>query len=561
MNWKAQEIPSREAISSIMKSLNIGEELAILLIQRGIADFDTAKKFFRPRIEDLHDPFLMKDMEKAIVRIEQALAENQKIMIYGDYDVDGTTAVSLVYQFFSQFTSNIIYYIPDRYKEGYGVSFLGIDYAAQNGVSLIIALDCGIKSIYHVEYAAAKKVDFIICDHHLPGEKIPDAAAVLDPKRHDCEYPFKELSGCGIGYKLCQAYIEKNNLDPESLYQYLDLVCISIASDIVQIADENRVLAYYGLKKLSENPCVGLNALMEFYTRKKEYTISDIVFSLGPRINAAGRIADANAAVRLLIEKDASKVADFAKVLNDRNIERREFDSNITEEALKMIDTDPFLKASRSTVVFNENWHKGVVGIVASRLIEKHYRPTIVLTESEGKLTGSARSVKGFDVHAAIEACSHLLLQFGGHTHAAGLSLEPAKYSLFREEFEKIVSSTISEESLTPCMNYDLELIIDRIDDKFWRILKQFSPFGPGNMNPVFMSSRVRDTGFGKIVGNNHLKLNITQGAKTIPAIAFGMGEYLEKIKGKNFDILYHIEENFYNNVVSLQLMIKDIKV
>lgn len=561
MNWKAQEIPSREAISSIMKSLNIGEELAILLIQRGIEDFDTAKKFFRPRIEDLHDPFLMKDMEKAIIRIEEALANNHKIMIYGDYDVDGTTAVSLVYQFFSQHSSNIIYYIPDRYKEGYGVSFQGIDYAAQNGVSLIIALDCGIKSNYHVEYAAAKKVDFIICDHHLPGEKIPAAIAVLDPKRPDCEYPFKELSGCGIGFKLCQAFIEKNNLDPNTLYQYLDLVCISIASDIVQIADENRVLAYFGLKKLSENPCVGLNALMEFYTRKKEYTISDIVFSLGPRINAAGRIADANAAVRLLIEKDPNKVADFAKVLNDRNLERREFDSNITEEALKMIDTDPFLKASRSTVVYNENWHKGVVGIVASRLIEKHYRPTIVLTESEGKLTGSARSVKGFDVHAAIEACSHLLLQFGGHTHAAGLSLEPAKFTLFREEFEKIVSSTISEDSLTPCINYDLELIIDRIDDKFWRILKQFSPFGPGNMNPVFMSSRVKDTGLAKIVGNNHLKLNITQGAKTIPAIAFGMGEYLEKIKGKNFDILYHIEENFYNNVASLQLMIKDIKV
>ncbi len=563
LRWMPKPQPDTQLVEHLSAQLNIGDSLASLLVMRGIVTFEEARRFFRPQHSDLHDPFLMKDMDKAIERIEKAIAANERIMVYGDYDVDGTTSVAVVYSFFRKIYSNIEYYIPDRYKEGYGISELGIDYAAESGITLIVALDCGIKSCDKIEYAKQKGVEFIICDHHLPGDTLPDAAAVLDPKRADCEYPFKELSGCGIGFKLCQAYCEKNSTDIEELYEYLDLVAVSIASDLVKITDENRVLAYFGLQKIAENPHSGLRALLEFYKPKEEYSISDLVFSVGPRINAAGRVAHAEAAVQLLTETDIIKAREFAQVLNQQNTERKEFDSNTTDEALSMIEADSAFGTRFSNVLFNSNWHKGVIGIVASRLIEKYYKPTIILTESEGKVTGSARSVNGFDIHAAIDACGHLLLHYGGHNHAAGLSLLPENLPAFLNEFERIVKDTIDEHSLHPTIDYDAEIDLTDITGKFTRILKQFSPFGPGNMNPVFLTRdlKVKD-GMARVVGNNHLKLTVTDTDEIISfdAIAFDFGTYCKTLLDGTFDLCYTIEENTFNGKTTLQFNIKDIK-
>lgn len=565
LKWIAKNMPNPQTVDQLSAQLNVGEPLAKLLVSRGINTFDEAKNFFRPQFTDLHDPFLMKDMDKAVERIEKAIAKGEKIMVYGDYDVDGTTSVAVTYSFFKKFHDKIEYYIPDRYKEGYGISTLGIDYAADNDITLIIALDCGIKSVDKIDYANEKGIDFIICDHHLPGDEIPKAAAVLDPKRPDCDYPFKELSGCGVGFKLCQAYTDKNDIDYNELTEFIDLVAVSIAADLVKITDENRTLAHFGLKKIAEDPHPGLKSLLEFYAEKKEYTISDLVFSVGPRINAAGRVAHAHAAVQVLTAQNIEEAREFSQVLNQQNTERKEFDQNTTDEALTMMEEDCTNQTRYSTVLFNPNWHKGVIGIVASRLIEKYYKPTIILTESEGKITGSARSVNGFDIHSAIDSCSHLLEHYGGHFHAAGLTLLPENLQAFQSEFENVVSTNITEKSLHPSIDYDIEVDLIDITSKFCRILKQFGPFGPGNMSPVFRSRdlKLRD-GLCKVVGKNHLKFTVTDADEIInfDAIAFGFGDYCGKLRSaSSFDLCYAIEENHFNGRTTMQFKVKDIKV
>jgi single-stranded-DNA-specific exonuclease len=502
-------------------------------------------------------------MDKAIERIDKAIANKEKILIYGDYDVDGTTAVATVYSFFSNRYDRLDYYIPDRYTEGYGISFMGIDWAANNGFSLIISLDCGIKAIDKVSYAANKGVDFIICDHHLPGDELPEAVAILNPKQKDCPYPFKELSGCGIGFKLLHAYSIKHHIAFDEVEQYIDLAAVSVCADLVPILDENRVIVHYGLKRLKQNPNNGLKALLSTYQDRPDYTVNDIVFFIGPRINAAGRIADAKDAVRLMISKDVNEARAIAELVNQHNLERRNFDSTITEHAFDMVKKDESFHERKSTVLFHNEWHKGVIGIVASRLIEKYYRPTVILTESNGMATGSARSVEGFDLYHAIEQCADLLEQYGGHTHAAGLTLRLEKLNDFAERFESIVASTITERSLTPEIEYDAEIPLRLITSKFYQVLNQFAPFGPGNMNPVFMSRNVWDVGDAMIVGNNHLKLTLTQAddARVYKAIAFGLGEHYEKVsQGISFDMCYTIEENHFNGHTNLQLNIKDIQ-
>ncbi|MBS1525734.1 MAG: single-stranded-DNA-specific exonuclease RecJ [Bacteroidetes bacterium] len=560
--WAFGEKPDNADVKKLADELAIDPVLSTLLIQRGIHSFDGARYYFRPDLRHLHDPFLMTDMEKAVRRIEDALAAGEKILVYGDYDVDGTTAVSLVYSFFKKRGENIDYYIPDRYKEGYGVSQQGIDYAAENGFTLIIALDCGIKSVDKIAYANELGIDFIICDHHLPGSELPDAVAVLDPKRPDCEYPYKELSGCGIGFKLVQAYSEKNNIPFEEVSCYLDLVAVSIACDIVHITGENRVLAYFGLQKLNSDPCVGLKALMGVAGRPTDYTISNVVFLLGPRINAAGRIDDARHAVELLISCHEEAAVEKGLLINEQNIERKGHDLSITDEALGMIESDEVMIARKSTVLFSERWHKGVIGIVASRLTEKYYRPTIVLTRSNGHIAGSARSVLGFDLYEALYACRDLLIQFGGHKYAAGLTLHPENLAAFSDRFEQVVGSTITETQLIQEIRIDCELELKQIEPKFFRILNQFAPFGPGNMAPVFMSSNVKVAGYAGLAGEQHLKMAVTQnGSPVFDCIAFGMGEHLYMVNnGKPFDICYTIEENVWRDKRSIQLNIKGIR-
>lgn len=562
--WKIKEKAETAIIRKLTAELGIDTILANILAQRGITDFDTAKDFFRPALTHLHDPFLMKDMDKAISRIETAIKKNEKILIYGDYDVDGTTAVALVFTFFKNIHKNIDYYIPDRYGEGYGVSFKGIDWAKENGYSLIIALDCGIKSIDKVEYANQRNIDFIICDHHRPGNELPKAIAVLDPKRNDCNYPFKELSGCGIGLKLVQAYLVKNNLPFEQLEPYLDLAVVSIAADIVPVTGENRVLAYYGLKRFNSDPRPGFKAMLELANIKRELTVSDLVFIIGPRINAAGRIENGKKAVELLISDNSASALLSGQNINITNTQRRDLDVKITEHALSMIDNNDALIDRKTTVLFHNEWHKGVIGIVASRLIEKYYRPTIVLTESNGMATGSARSVKDFDVYEAIEACSELLEQFGGHKYAAGLTLKLENVAAFQNKFEEVVNATIEDHMLIPEIEIDDTLRFNDINQKFLRILKQLAPFGPGNMSPVFLTTNVVDSGNICIVGNNHLKMNI-QDAKdpkeTFAAIAFGMGHLFNDIyQRKPFNVCYTIEEHEWNGKTTLQLNVKDIK-
>lgn len=559
--WVQAEAGDKETRDLLAQQLNIDLSLAEVLVQRGIETFDEARYFFRPSLKDLHDPFLMKDMDKAIERIDLALASQERILIYGDYDVDGTTAVTLAYSFFKQFTTAIEYYIPDRHKEGYGISKQGIDYAAEHQFTLIIALDCGIKSIDMIDYANTLGVDFIICDHHLPGSTLPAAVAVLDPKRADCSYPFKELAGCGIGFKLAQAYCMTHGLAADCYQKYMDLVMVSIAADIVPVVDENRILAFHGLIQLNTNPCTGLKALMETTGRKKSFTLTDVVFTLAPRINAAGRMDHAREAVKMMLceEKESADVQSL--LINLQNTERKTSDQNITAEALELIGTCEILMNKKTTVVYNEGWNKGVIGIVASRLTETYFRPTIVLTHSNGYLTGSARSVPGFDLYEALLSCSDLLVQFGGHKFAAGLSILPENLDKFSERFEQTVAATITEEMLCPEIGIDTEIHLNQITAKFQRIIAQMAPFGPGNMAPVFVSHGLELVGRVFIVGDNHIKLSVKQQNSPIfDCIGFGLVEYEHILmQGKPFSMCYTIEENIWKEQHRIQLNIKGI--
>jgi len=577
--WVFKQQSDAQVVNHLAEVLSIGKPLAGLLAQRGIRTYEEAKFFFRPLLEHLHDPFLMKDMDRAVERVLKAIQNNEKILIYGDYDVDGTTAVALVYSYLKKyFKKRIEFYIPDRYDEGYGISYKGIDHAAEHNINLVIALDCGIKAVEKIAYANERHVDFIICDHHRPGDQLPPAVAVLDTKRSDCNYPFKELSGAGVGFKLISALAGKLNDSFEELINYLDLVAVSIAADIVPITGENRVLAYYGLRQLNTNPRPGFESVLKYANvvrreggadkngniLNRVLTISDLVFLIGPRINAAGRIEKASDSVRLLLADKTSHAEKLAEAINDMNTERRSLDNQITEEALAMIENNQMLKTAKSTVLFNENWHKGVIGIVASRLTDNYYRPTIILTRSNNFITGSARSVKNFDVYDAIDHCSGLLEHFGGHMYAAGLSLKPENLDAFRQKFNQYVSDHIDEELLIPEIEIDLPILFSDITAKFMRILKQFSPFGPGNMAPVFVSEQVIDTGRSKIVGQKHLKLSLmqkTSRSAAVSGIAFQQAHHFERIRsGDPFSIVYHLEENEWKNKISLQLNVKDIK-
>ena len=561
MRWTLKTAPNKKKVNQLSNDLSVDPILASLLVQRNIDSFKKAKEFFRPSLEDLHDPFLLKDMDKAVSRIEKAIIDNENILIYGDYDVDGTTSVSLVSSYLKTITNHIATYIPDRYDEGYGISYQGIDFASDNNFSLIIALDCGIKAIEKVSYATQKNVDFIICDHHKPGDKIPKALAVLNPKRVDCTYPYKELCGCGVGFKLVHALASKRDQTIEDIQQYLDLVATAIAADIVPITGENRILTYYGLEVINSNPRNGIKAIIH-QINKKKLTITDVVFIIAPRINAAGRIKHGNYAVELLTEMNYEAALDFAASIEKFNLERKELDKKITYEALQQIESANE-KEKFSTVVYSENWHKGVIGIVASRLIESFYRPTLVFTKSGNKLAASARSVKGFDVYEALNECSEFIEQFGGHKYAAGLTLDPKNYSAFKNKFEEVVKATIDKKLLIPEITIDLELELSEITPKFFRILQQMGPFGPQNMKPVFKTTSVRDNGYGKTVGSDksHLKLSIIDGAdkKTYNAIGFGLGNKIKSIKG-DFDIAYSLDENEWKGNTSIQLILKDLK-
>ena len=567
--WLTKSFPDsaeqRIAIEALTQSLGISSFLAALLVQRGVTTYDEARAFFRPGTEHLHDPFLMKDMDRAIERLETALRPEkpEKILIYGDYDVDGTTSVALVYSFLKKYHAHIDYYIPDRYTEGYGISRQGIEWAAANGFTLIIALDCGIKSVERVDEAKALGVDFIICDHHRPGAQLPDAAAVLDPKRDDCSYPYDELSGCGVGFKLLQAFCLNRQIGLDALYPHLDLVAVSIASDIVPLTGENRVLAYYGLQYINSTPRTGLKALIKIAGFSRALDITNLVFGLGPRINAAGRIQHAKAAVQLLLADSEADADAFAMAINKHNNSRREFDSSMTEQALAMIRDSEALTQAKSTVLFDASWHKGVIGIVASRCIEHFHRPTVILTQSNNKAAGSARSVPGFDVYEAIEECADLLEQFGGHTFAAGMTLRVDNVEAFQQKFEEVVSRTIKEEHLTPQIDVDLPLDFSEITDKFVRIVRQMGPFGPHNMQPTFMTENVYLVSEPTIMKEKHLKISVRQSRSghTLTAVGFGLAHMADQLQpGEPFSICYQVEQNFFNGNVSLQLMLKDIK-
>ena len=564
--WIQAEIPSKEEIAVLKDSINVNRIIATLLCQRGVRDFETAKKFFRPTLDLLHDPFLFKDMVKAVERIELAIEKGQKIMVYGDYDVDGTTSVAIMFSFLGEFTTEIEYYIPDRYKEGYGVSKAGIDYAAQNKFSLIISLDCGIRSENLVEYSNSKGIDFIICDHHLPGETLPPALAILDAKVPGESYPFKELSGCGVGFKLIQALCISMKLPDEMYLQYLDLVAVSTCCDIVPIVDENRVIVKYGLEKLNQNPSLGLKVLKESCINKKELITSDVVFYIGPRINAVGRLYDAKTAVKLLIVKNEEEAIDYAEILNSTNTERKGIDETITAQALEMISNDKFHSNRFSNVLFHPDWHKGVIGIVASRIIEHHYRPTIVLGFSDGKISGSARSIKGFDIHEALIECSDLLLQFGGHTHAAGLSLLPENLPLFIEKFDEVASRKLTRDMLQASITYDLEISPNEITPSLIKLLKQFEPYGPGNMTPTFYAQKFKDSGYAKQMGggNAHLSLNFQNPNFETPikGVAFKQGEKYDSIKtGRSFEAIFSIQEEEFNGRTNVQFNIRDLRL
>ena len=562
MRWNLSPKQNLETVTHLAQALGIDPLLSSLLVQRGITTFNQAKRFFRPSLEELHDPFLMQDMDLAVKRIQQAIEAQENILVYGDYDVDGTTSVALLSSYLKTYYPNIATYIPDRYDEGYGVSYKGIDFAQDNDITLIIALDCGIKAIEKVAYASKKGIDFIICDHHRPGAKLPKAVAVLDPKRDDCSYPYKELCGCGVGFKLIQALGSERGQTIEDLLLYLDLVATAIGADIVPVTGENRVLAYYGLQVINSNPRVGYQAILK-QVNKSTLTITDVVFIIAPRINAAGRMKHGNHAVRLLVESDLEKAAQWASEIELFNADRKDADKQITKEALAQI-----IKASEqennTTVVYKEHWHKGVIGIVASRLIETYYRPTLVFTKSGDKLAASARSVKGFDVYNALEGCAQYIEQFGGHKYAAGLTLQEKDYPDFKAQFEKVVSKTIDPKLLNPEINIDAQLDLAAITPKFHRILKQFAPFGPGNRQPVFMTQNLKDTGYGKCVGadKTHLRLTVKQvNSEAIVGIGFGLGDKKDTAcSDTSFKAVYCIDENLWQGKVSLQLRIKDIQ-
>ncbi len=554
-------------VQHLIDVLGIDNILAGLLAQRGITDFESAKAFFRPSYELLYSPFLMKDMQRAVDRINHAIRHRERIMVYGDYDVDGTTSVAMVYSFLKKIYPNVEYYIPDRYTEGYGISYKGIDTAVAGGCKLIISLDCGIKSVEKINYANSKSVDFIICDHHYPGAVLPTAFAILNPKRADCNYPYKELSGCGVGFKMLQALAQTNKIPVEDVYEYIDLVAVSIASDIVSMDGENRVLTALGIQKLNENPVQGLKTIIKICGLEGiPKQVEDIVFKIGPRINAAGRMESGNHAVRLLTSDDEKAAREFGAEIDRFNDTRRNIDSDITCQALRMLAADPEQEYRKTTVLFNPDWHKGVVGIVASRLIETYYRPTIILTKSNGLATGSARSVDGFDLYKAIDSCSDLLENFGGHMYAAGITLKLENIQEFSRRFEEFVASAITEDQLVPTVDIDWMIDFPDITPKFVRILKQFQPFGPDNMSPVFLTRRVVDTGSSKMVGKcgEHLKLEIHQENNpdiVFPAIGFQLGEHYQSIRsGDPFDICYTIEENTFRGKTVIQLQIKDIK-
>jgi single-stranded-DNA-specific exonuclease len=565
--WKILPEPDQVLVESLSGELNIDEALSSLLVQRGIKDFDEARNFFRPSLEGLHNPFLMKDMDKAIRRIKAALDNNEKILVYGDYDVDGTTSVALMYSFLKSRTDNIGYYIPDRYSEGYGISFPGIEFAVKNEFTLVIALDCGIKAVEKIEIAKKKGIEFIICDHHLPGDTMPDAYAILDPKRDGCDYPYKELSGCGVGFKLLQGYCLRNGIPFAHVSQYLDLVCVSIAADLVPMTGENRILAYHGLKKLNEEPVPGLKALIQVSNcEANNVSASDLVFKICPRINAAGRISSGESSVELLISGSFHEGLELATQINSYNDYRKNIDGDTTEEALKIVKKFNSKKPRKSTVLYQPDWHKGVIGIVASRLIEYYYRPTVILTRSNGMATGSARSVEDYDLYQAVNACSDLLESFGGHKFAAGLSMPLENVEEFKRRFEEYVEETITEEQLIPQVKIDQEIRLNQITPKFFRILRQFEPYGPNNNAPVFVARSVTDTGRSRQVGRSweHLKLSLAiepGSMQGIEAIAFGFGHLFNDIhKGKPFDLVFSIEENTYRGISNIQLMVKDIK-
>jgi single-stranded-DNA-specific exonuclease len=556
MRWTLKSKPQEQKVTQLAQDLNVADFVATLLVQRGIETFEDAKNFFRPSLDHLHNPFLMKDMDKAVARIELAIANQENILVFGDYDVDGTTAVSLVSSYLKTYYPNIATYIPDRYAEGYGISFKGIDFADDNGFTLIIALDCGIKSIDHIAYAKERNIDFIICDHHRPGSTLPDAVAVLDPKRDDCSYPYDELCGCGIGFKLIQALGSKRNQTID------DLVATAIAADIVPMTGENRVLAYYGLQVINSDPRPGIKALIH-QIKKQSLDITDVVFIIAPRINAAGRIKHGNHAVQLLTEFDFEQAQQFASEIEQYNSDRKELDKQITKEGLLQIENNQE-KERFTTVVYQEDWHKGVIGIVASRLIETYYRPTLVFTKSGDKYAASARSVKGFDVYNALEACSQHLEQFGGHMYAAGMTLKEENYSVFKAAFEKQVKETIHPDMLIPEIEIDAEIDFADITPKLTRILKQFEPFGPQNMTPVFLTKNIKDTGYAKKMGadDEHLKLFVKQNnSEGIPAIGFGLGNKMDLTKNqKIFQAVYCIDENEWNGKISIQLRLKNIR-
>lgn len=565
--WVLRECGNDEAVSVLKSEVGIDQVLAKLLVQRGIESYEAARAFFRPELSRLYDPFLMKDMDKAVARLEEAVKERQNILVYGDYDVDGTTAVALVYSFLKELTPNIDFYIPDRYDEGYGLSSKGLQFAGEHDVKLIITVDCGIKAIEKTAAAKDMGIDLIICDHHLPDEELPAAVAVLDPKREDCGYPFNDLAGCGVGFKLIQAYAATHGIPFENLVPYLDLVAVSIASDLVSVVDENRVLAHFGLKRLNENPRKGLQAMITLAGLEQGHlTIDDIVFKIGPRINAAGRMESGRVAVELLTAADDASAMKAANEINEYNNERKNIDRRITQEALEMVESGKCLSAKNATIVYNPQWHKGVVGIVASRLVEAFYRPTIVFTKSNGFVTGSARSVHGFDLYEAIESCADLLENFGGHLYAAGLTLKEENLPEFTERMEKFIAGKIIPQMKTPVVEIDSELSFSQITPKFLRILKQFQPFGPGNSAPIFLTENVYDAGNGRKVGaeGGHLKLELIEESSAyspISAIGFNMAQYFDYIKAGNpFDVCYTIVENHYRGSSNMQLRIKDIR-
>lgn len=565
--WDFKKQGDQNEVKHLSAALNVNMVIARLLVQRGITTYNDAKAFFRPRLSDLHDPFLMKDMEKAVERLQEAIHNQEKVIVYGDYDVDGTTSVALMYLFLKQRIKEIEYYIPDRYSEGYGISPKSIDYAVDNGFTLVVALDCGIKAVDKIARAKERGLDFIICDHHNPGEEIPPAVAVLDPKQPGCEYPYKELSGCGVGFKLLQAYSQKNDVEYEEIYDLLDLVAVSIAADIVPITGENRVLAYYGLKKLNSNPGVGLQTIINFAgINGTEITISDIVFKIGPRLNASGRIEHGKKSVQILVSDDEDKSDLLGEEIDSFNEIRKTLDRDITQDALDMIEGSKELKNMNSTVLYNRDWHKGVVGIVASRVTEQYYRPTVILTESNGLATGSARSIRDFDLYEAIGQCSDLLESYGGHMYAAGLTMKIENIPEFKQRFEEIVTRQITDQQQVQTIEVDAKITLSEITPRFFRILKQFAPFGPHNMTPVFVTEDVYDAGTSRLVGKNkeHLKLDLVEpdvNSGIFPGIAFNQSEAYDLItSGTPFDICYSINENEYRGKTNLQLFIRDIK-